>query len=200
MNTYLYMPYNAAFNAILGIFIIIITRLNPHNTSIWAIWIYIRCTLSLLVASLYIMDSFIPGVVYTMNLLYILTITMSFPLITHAAYSYSIYHMPSLPIVVIIWAALEYIWIIYNVRIHRTYSQELPTYSSYQLDNTKVVSDIVSDPVDEECVVCLETYKTGDTMLTLECEHRFHALCAIPWIQVHGTCPICRSTGSALND
>ncbi|XP_028754001.1 probable E3 ubiquitin-protein ligase RHY1A isoform X2 [Neltuma alba] len=46
----------------------------------------------------------------------------------------------------------------------------------------------------EECAVCLESFKNGDTLINLPCAHRFHSRCLEPWLQNNSHCPCCRTT------
>ncbi len=48
-----------------------------------------------------------------------------------------------------------------------------------------------------QCSVCWEDFKLGEPVRKLVCEHFYHTECIVPWLQLHGTCPICRK---ALND
>jgi len=42
------------------------------------------------------------------------------------------------------------------------------------------------------CSVCWEDFSDGETVKQLECEHCFHSGCIVPWLELHGTCPVCR--------
>ncbi|XP_047944654.1 RING-H2 finger protein ATL70-like [Salvia hispanica] len=45
------------------------------------------------------------------------------------------------------------------------------------------------------CAVCLGDYKEGEEVrLMPECGHVFHRSCIDPWLMIHPTCPVCRST------
>lgn len=45
----------------------------------------------------------------------------------------------------------------------------------------------------EECAICLERFKVGDTLVHLPCAHRFHARCLLPWLGTNAhNCPCCR--------
>jgi len=44
----------------------------------------------------------------------------------------------------------------------------------------------------QSCSVCWEDFKEDEEVKLLECEHCFHAPCIIPWLELHGTCPVCR--------
>jgi len=42
--------------------------------------------------------------------------------------------------------------------------------------------------IDEEFSICLDQIIWN----ILQCEHKFHGNCIIPWIRENSTCPICR--------
>lgn len=44
----------------------------------------------------------------------------------------------------------------------------------------------------EECVICLERFKTGETLVHPPCAHRFHSRCLVPWLENNDHCPCCR--------
>ncbi|KAK4478854.1 hypothetical protein RD792_014359 [Penstemon davidsonii] len=45
------------------------------------------------------------------------------------------------------------------------------------------------------CSICLADYKSGDMVRVLpECEHLFHVKCVDPWLRLHPTCPVCRTS------
>ncbi|XP_042479477.1 probable E3 ubiquitin-protein ligase RHY1A [Macadamia integrifolia] len=44
----------------------------------------------------------------------------------------------------------------------------------------------------DECAVCLERFKDGETLLHLLCAHRFHSRCLAPWLENSSHCPCCR--------
>lgn len=46
----------------------------------------------------------------------------------------------------------------------------------------------------EDCAVCLESFKDGETLIHLPCEHRFHSRCLKPWLDKNSHCPCCRTT------
>jgi len=50
----------------------------------------------------------------------------------------------------------------------------------------------VLDHSAEECVVCCDDFKDEDLVVVLKCAHAFHESCAIPWLRLHASCPICR--------
>jgi len=51
------------------------------------------------------------------------------------------------------------------------------------------------------CAVCLEDFRPGDEQKTLPCFHRFHTPCVDHWLQLQGSCPVCRQqalSGAAI--
>nr|XP_020163787.1 E3 ubiquitin-protein ligase RING1-like [Aegilops tauschii subsp. strangulata] len=50
----------------------------------------------------------------------------------------------------------------------------------------------VGDTREEECVVCLESFKEGDDIRKLPCSHGFHNSCISDWLRVSCLCPQCR--------
>eukprot|EP01084_Bolivina_argentea_P189110 325326_1 len=44
------------------------------------------------------------------------------------------------------------------------------------------------------CTVCLEKFKSTETLKILPCHHEFHPECIDTWLQEKLTCPSCRSS------
>lgn len=59
------------------------------------------------------------------------------------------------------------------------------------LPSTLVIQDCVDRAI--QCSVCLENFVLNEAVKCLPCEHIFHSDCVVPWLQLHRTCPICRS-------
>ena len=55
---------------------------------------------------------------------------------------------------------------------------------------------IVQEQVDKnvQCHVCMEDFILDEKVRSLPCKHIYHGDCIIPWLELHGTCPICRKT------
>ena len=45
---------------------------------------------------------------------------------------------------------------------------------------------------DNDCTICLDSFKDSKHCCTLTCGHTFHSECIWPWLIEHKTCPICR--------
>ncbi|KAG8192897.1 hypothetical protein JTE90_025606 [Oedothorax gibbosus] len=59
--------------------------------------------------------------------------------------------------------------------------------------------NISQEQVDKnlQCTVCMEDFIKDEPVRRLACDHHFHNGCITPWLELHGTCPICRKL---LND
>ncbi|XP_043665796.1 E3 ubiquitin-protein ligase RNF126 isoform X1 [Vespula pensylvanica] len=45
-----------------------------------------------------------------------------------------------------------------------------------------------------QCSVCWEDFKLAEPVRQLPCQHFYHTPCIVPWLELHGTCPICRQS------
>ncbi|XP_055374402.1 E3 ubiquitin-protein ligase Iruka isoform X2 [Condylostylus longicornis] len=45
-----------------------------------------------------------------------------------------------------------------------------------------------------QCSVCWEDFKLEEIVRKLPCLHLYHENCIVPWLELHGTCPICRKS------
>lgn len=45
----------------------------------------------------------------------------------------------------------------------------------------------------KECTICQLGYGIGDHIVTLPCQHFFHACCVDKWLWNHTSCPLCRT-------
>ncbi|KAK6159886.1 hypothetical protein DH2020_003267 [Rehmannia glutinosa] len=72
-----------------------------------------------------------------------------------------------------------------------------PPPSKRRLENDEeVVFDtyIQENSSKEECAICLEEYKDGETRAEITaCKHRFHAACIKSWLKENDNCPLCRA-------
>lgn len=55
---------------------------------------------------------------------------------------------------------------------------------------------IAQDEVDKklQCSVCWEDFRLQEIVRKLACSHIYHENCIVPWLNLHGTCPICRKS------
>ncbi|CAL5042486.1 unnamed protein product [Urochloa decumbens] len=77
-------------------------------------------------------------------------------------------------------------------RPQRVSPAELPSFPY----NRSVRHNVTGGDGEEEasCSVCLGAFQTGETVRLLPvCLHLFHVECIDPWLDMHSTCPICRS-------
>ncbi|CAL4990028.1 unnamed protein product [Urochloa decumbens] len=50
----------------------------------------------------------------------------------------------------------------------------------------------VSEPC-EVCAICKDDLPIAAAARKLPCGHLYHSSCILPWLEVHNSCPICRS-------
>ncbi|KZO89539.1 hypothetical protein CALVIDRAFT_47904 [Calocera viscosa TUFC12733] len=44
-----------------------------------------------------------------------------------------------------------------------------------------------------DCAVCKDGFDVGQKTVALPCSHSFHDECILPWLELNGTCPVCRT-------
>ncbi|KFK40025.1 hypothetical protein AALP_AA3G320300 [Arabis alpina] len=45
----------------------------------------------------------------------------------------------------------------------------------------------------QDCAICLDRFKMGETLVNLPCSHKFHSNCLLPWLDTNVYCPYCRT-------
>lgn len=70
-----------------------------------------------------------------------------------------------------------------------------PPASKDQIDALPMTT-IVQEQLNSclQCNVCMEDFELNERVRRLPCKHLFHGDCIVPWLQLHGTCPICRQS------
>ena len=63
---------------------------------------------------------------------------------------------------------------------------KLPYYNVHEQD--------VKYLENQECTICLESFRTGDNIRILPCFHQYHKKCIDTWLGQEETCPICKSS------
>ncbi|KAF6146429.1 hypothetical protein GIB67_037729 [Kingdonia uniflora] len=43
-----------------------------------------------------------------------------------------------------------------------------------------------------QCSVCLEDFEIGGEAKEMPCNHKFHNVCILSWLDLHSSCPVCR--------
>ena len=50
---------------------------------------------------------------------------------------------------------------------------------------------IIEDKLENECLICLENFNKGETVIRLKCNHYYHTQCIYAWFERKKTCPLC---------
>lgn len=50
-----------------------------------------------------------------------------------------------------------------------------------------------------DCSICLLPMDQQNPAVETACHHFFHEVCVTPWINAHGTCPMCRTVTHLIN-
>ncbi|PON80663.1 43kDa postsynaptic protein [Parasponia andersonii] len=58
--------------------------------------------------------------------------------------------------------------------------------------NNNHTNELVLNPEDSECCICLSRYVDGVELYTLPCNHHFHCGCISKWLRINATCPLCK--------
>lgn len=68
-----------------------------------------------------------------------------------------------------------------------------PPLGKELIDSLPVIQ-IEEDQVNKklQCSVCWEDFVLNEDVRQLPCSHVYHDGCIRPWLELHGTCPICR--------
>ncbi|KAF8399486.1 hypothetical protein HHK36_015352 [Tetracentron sinense] len=52
--------------------------------------------------------------------------------------------------------------------------------------------EITEEEGDGDCAICLEDWEIGGEARVMPCKHRYHTNCIEKWLEIHGSCPVCR--------
>jgi len=67
-----------------------------------------------------------------------------------------------------------------------------------QIPTVKITKKLMEKS--QACSVCWEDFSEGEEVKLLECQHCFHEGCIVPWLELHGTCPVCRKELNKTGD
>lgn len=85
---------------------------------------------------------------------------------------------------------------LYNLRMHRRAERRLKSEAKKAIQRLQVRTlkrgdeETTSDML--LCAVCIESYKAGEVVTILTCDHIFHKSCIEPWLLERRTCPMCK--------
>ncbi|EFJ17614.1 hypothetical protein SELMODRAFT_8109, partial [Selaginella moellendorffii] len=70
-----------------------------------------------------------------------------------------------------------------------------PPASRQQIDSMPTITiskDHLRNDEFSSCAVCKDDYAVGNKVRQMPCKHVYHQDCILPWLALHGTCPVCR--------
>ncbi|XP_069029595.1 E3 ubiquitin-protein ligase RNF128a [Embiotoca jacksoni] len=85
---------------------------------------------------------------------------------------------------------------LYSLNMHRRTERKLKSEAKKAIRRLQVRTlkrgdeETMSDS--HMCAVCIESYKAGDVVTVLTCDHIFHKACIEPWLLERRTCPMCK--------
>ncbi|GAA6218868.1 RING finger protein 148-like [Lates japonicus] len=85
---------------------------------------------------------------------------------------------------------------LYNLNMHRRTERKLKSEAKKAIGRLQVRTlkrdDEETTSDSHMCAVCIESYKAGEVVTVLTCDHIFHKACIEPWLLERRTCPMCK--------
>ncbi|XP_077420561.1 E3 ubiquitin-protein ligase RNF128-like [Vanacampus margaritifer] len=85
---------------------------------------------------------------------------------------------------------------LYNMRMHQRAETKLKSEAKKAIGRLQVRTlkrdDEETTSDSHMCAVCIESYKAGELVTVLTCDHIFHQACIEPWLLDKRTCPMCK--------
>lgn len=85
---------------------------------------------------------------------------------------------------------------LYNLSMHRRTEKKLKSEAKKAIGRLQVRTlkrgDEETTSEFHMCAVCIESYKAGEVVTVLTCDHIFHKSCIEPWLLERRTCPMCK--------
>ena len=76
---------------------------------------------------------------------------------------------------------------------HQSSSNPVSPERLTTLDSFKYNKETHTDLNDSICVICLDGFEDGHSIIKLDCRHPYHSSCIKKWFTEHNTCPICKA-------
>ncbi|KAK9542418.1 hypothetical protein VZT92_000283 [Zoarces viviparus] len=85
---------------------------------------------------------------------------------------------------------------LYSLNAHRRTERKLKSEATKAIRRLQVrklkTGDEETTSDSHMCAVCIESYKAGEVVTVLTCDHIFHKACIEPWLLQRRTCPMCK--------
>ncbi|XP_059172918.1 E3 ubiquitin-protein ligase RNF126-like isoform X2 [Physella acuta] len=70
--------------------------------------------------------------------------------------------------------------------------EKIESLEKIQIDQTHIEKTL-------QCSICMDDFELGIEVRKLPCDHLYHSDCIIKWLEMHGTCPVCRKDLNGLD-
>ncbi|KAM6950972.1 RING finger protein 148-like [Lycodopsis pacificus] len=85
---------------------------------------------------------------------------------------------------------------LYSLNAHRRTERKLKSEATKAIKRLQVrklkTGDEETTSDSHMCAVCIDSYKAGEVVTVLTCDHIFHKACIEPWLLQRRTCPMCK--------
>lgn len=85
---------------------------------------------------------------------------------------------------------------LYSLSLHRRAERKLKSEAKKAIGRLRVRTlrrgDEETASESHVCAVCIESYRAGEVVTVLTCDHVFHKGCIEPWLLERRTCPMCK--------
>ncbi|CAL1527288.1 unnamed protein product [Lymnaea stagnalis] len=70
--------------------------------------------------------------------------------------------------------------------------EKIENLEKVRIDKTHVENTL-------QCSICMDDFELDVEVRKLPCDHMYHSECIIKWLEMHGTCPVCRKDLNGLD-
>lgn len=85
---------------------------------------------------------------------------------------------------------------LYSLNAHRRTERKLKSEATKAIRRLQLrklkTGDEETTSDSHMCAVCIDSYKAGEVVTVLTCDHIFHKACIEPWLLQRRTCPMCK--------
>ncbi|TYI08675.1 hypothetical protein ES332_A09G016400v1 [Gossypium tomentosum] len=86
----------------------------------------------------------------------------------------------------------QLVYVVFQVDDGETVGDNKPRPTPASKASIKAMPRIQVEESGKDCCICLEEFEVDEEGRAMPCKHLFHSGCIEKWLEIHGTCPICR--------